>query len=132
MQFTQVKETCLYVQDLEKTKDFYHGKLGLPVISLIEGRHVFFRAGSSVLLCFKPETTRQETRLPPHFGQGQLHMAFEAREGDYEHWKEKLRTEGIAIEHEQDWGNGRFSCYFRDPDQHCIEIVEPCTWGNNN
>jgi len=52
--------------------------MGLSIIGFVENRHIFFRAGSSVLLCFNPETTKKEERLPPHFGTGQLHFAFEA------------------------------------------------------
>jgi catechol 2,3-dioxygenase-like lactoylglutathione lyase family enzyme len=129
MKLTQVKEACLYVQDLDRTLDFYHHKLGLPVISMVKGRHVFFRVGTQIFLCFNPDVTRHDTQMPPHFGTGQLHLAFEAEEGTYETWKEKLIAQGIPVEQEQTWREGRKSFYFRDPDQHCIEIVEPGIWG---
>ena len=80
------------------------------------------------MLCFNAETTKAEKTLPRHFGDGELHMAFESREGEYQEWKNLLESEGIAIEHEQAWGEGRKSLYFRDPDNHCIEIVEPGIW----
>ncbi len=128
MDFTQIKETCLYVRDLEQTKQFYHEKLGLPLISHVEGRHVFFRAGSSVLLCFNPEVTKREETLPPHFGEGKLHLAFETSPENYDAWKEKIAAEGIAIVHEQPWGKRFHSFYFYDPDGHCLEIVERGMW----
>ncbi|WP_020526585.1 VOC family protein [Flexithrix dorotheae] len=128
MNFTQIKETCLYVNDLEITKAFYTEKLGLKMISFVPGRHVFFRAGTSVFLCFNSESTKNEKEIPPHFGSGNLHLAFECEKKDYEAYKAKVLDSGISIEHEHLWGNGTKSFYFRDPDHHCIEIVEPGLW----
>lgn len=128
MQLQKIKETCLYVEDLQATKAFYHGILGLPVISLKEDRHVFFRVGEDVLLCFLPEVTMAETKLPHHFGYGQQHFAFECKTEDYDKWKEKLEASDIMIEHEATWENGLQSIYFRDPDFHSVEIVVPGIW----
>jgi catechol 2,3-dioxygenase-like lactoylglutathione lyase family enzyme len=128
MQLQKIKETCLYVADLEKTKAFYHELLGLPLISLKEGRHVFFRVGEDVLLCFLAEATKNDTHLPSHYGFGEQHFAFECQTGDYHQWKKRLQELNIAIEHEEDWGRGFLSVYFRDPDNHCVEIVMPGMW----
>ncbi|WP_210487425.1 VOC family protein [Rufibacter aurantiacus] len=128
MKFTQIKETCLYVQDLDRTTAFYTEVLDLPVIGQVPGRHVFFRVGSSVLLCFNAQKTRGSKDLPPHFGEGQLHLAFECEAAEYVAWKEKLQGANITIEHEQTWPHDRKSCYFRDPDQHLLEIVVPGIW----
>lgn len=128
MQFKKIQETCLYVADLERSKTFYHEQLGLEVISEVPGRHLFLRVGASVLLCFIAEVARQSTDVPPHFGAGQLHLAFETSKEEYPAWKEKVRATGIFIEHEHDWGNGYLSFYFRDPDQHCLEVVMAGMW----
>jgi catechol 2,3-dioxygenase-like lactoylglutathione lyase family enzyme len=128
MEFVKIKETCLYVTNLEQSKAFYHGKLGLPIISEVPGRHLFLRAGSSVLLCFIAESSSQSTEVPPHFGSGQLHLAFETSPEEYLKWKEKVQAQQILIEHEHNWGNGYLSFYFRDPDQHCLEIVMTGMW----
>jgi catechol 2,3-dioxygenase-like lactoylglutathione lyase family enzyme len=123
MNIVQIKETCLYVRDLDRTEAFYRGLLGFPVIGRAEGRHVFFRAGSSVLLCFIAEVTQTDTKLPPHFGSGNLHLAFEVKGEEYQAWKEKMTTLGIDIVHEQEWKKGKHSFYFRDPDGHLLEIL---------
>lgn len=128
MQLNKIKETCLYVSDLEATKAFYHNILGLPLISLKAGRHVFFRVGEDVLLCFLPEVTMAEEDLPHHFGFGQQHFAFECEEKDYDAWKLHLEQHNISIEHEATWRNGLQSIYFRDPDFHSVEIVMPGIW----
>jgi catechol 2,3-dioxygenase-like lactoylglutathione lyase family enzyme len=129
MNIGQIKETCLYVADLERTRAFYTGQLGLPLISLVAGRHAFFRAGSSVLLCFLPEVTRLEPVLPPHFAHGPQHLAFEVPQADYEATKATLAAKGIAIIHEQEWAGGFRSFYFHDPDGHVLEVVPVGMWG---
>lgn len=128
MEFIQIKETCLYVQDLAQTKDFYAGKLGLEVIGEVAGRHVFFRAGTSVLLCFIAAASAKSEILPPHFGHGHLHLAFEVSPADYATRKTEIEKLGIPIETEYDWGKGYYSFYFRDPDQHVLEIVMTGMW----
>lgn len=128
MKVQQIKETCLYVKNLQQTRDFYEKILGLSVISFVEGRHVFFRAGSSVLLCFLPEVTKAEQTLPPHFAYGPQHIAFEVPQAEYSAWKEKLKAHEIEIIHEQHWKEELYSFYFKDPDQHVLEIIPPGIW----
>ena len=128
MHFTQIKETCLYVSNLEATKQFYFKKLGLELISYVKDNHVFFRVGTSVLLCFLPEVTKKKTHLPPHYGSGQLHLAFEVEAEDYNTWKSKIKSLNIPVEHEETWRNGLKSFYFRDPDDHLLEIVQKGMW----
>lgn len=128
MNFSQIKESCLYISDVDQTEQFYHEILGMPVISKVNHRHIFFRAGSSVLLCFLPEVTRKETRLPPHYAYGKQHIAFEAPPEDYNRWKEKLQSQDIKITHEQEWKDGLQSFYFEDPDGHVLEIVPEGIW----
>ncbi|MDN3670935.1 VOC family protein [Echinicola jeungdonensis] len=128
MDYTQIKETCLYISDIEKAKTFYNGKLDMPVISIEDGRHIFFRCGSSVLLCFIPETTANETHLPPHFAHGKQHIAFEVKAENYLKTKSSLLEKGIKITHEQDWMDGLKSIYFEDPFGHVLEIVPKGIW----
>lgn len=128
MEITQIKENCLYVSDLLRTRHFYEEVIGLKLISFVEGWHVFFRAGSSVLLCFLPEITKKEKILPPHFAYGQQHLAFEVSQNEYEEWKKKLTEQNIPIIHEQHWKENLYSFYFYDPDQHVLEIIPPGIW----
>ena len=66
--------------------------------------------------------------MPPHFGAGQLHLAFEVEKEQYEPWKNKIISQGIVLEQEYHWGNGYLSFYFRDPDQHLLEVVMNGMW----
>ncbi|WP_421891762.1 VOC family protein [Marinoscillum sp.] len=128
MDFTQIKETCLYVQNLDRTREFYEGVLGLKVISHQNQRHIFFRLGTSVLLCFITEATRNETVLPPHYAEGKQHIAFEVAPGDYESVKRTVIERGVTITHEQEWRPLVNSFYFEDPDGHVLEIVPAGMW----
>ena len=129
MAFTGIKETSLYVNDPDTTEQFYSEKLGFTVISKVEGRHVFFRVGNNLLLCFIAEATEADSNLPAHYGKGQMHVAFEVPKAEYEGYKQWIRSLGIDIEHEQHWHGEYYSFYFRDPDGHSLEIVPSGMWG---
>ncbi|MDR8392992.1 VOC family protein [Aliifodinibius sp. S!AR15-10] len=128
MHFNQIKETSLYVKDLDRTEAFYSGKLQLEVIGKEEGRHIFFKSGFSILLCFIADKTKAGENLPSHYGEGNMHIAFEVPKEEYEATKAWLQSRGIEIEHEQSWGRDFKSCYFRDPDGHSLEIVPSGMW----
>ena len=128
MKIVSIKETCIYVNDLEKTQDFYTRKLGLPLISLVKNRHLFFKAGSSVLLCFIANETQKETELPPHGAQGSIHFAFAVSNKDYNDALIQIKNAGIYILHEHLWQRGIRSFYFHDPDNNLVEIIEQELW----
>ncbi|PWJ39334.1 VOC family protein [Sediminitomix flava] len=130
MEFTQIKETCLYVKDLDDCKAFYHDLLGFPVIGKVEGRHIFFRVGTSVLLCFISEESKKGGDLPGHYGGGKIHIAFEAPRGKYEQLKQEIKEKNISILHEEiwKWSAKKKSFYFEDPDGHLLEVIENGLW----
>lgn len=130
MKYTQIKETCLYISDLELAENFYNSILEMPVISKVKNRHIFFRCGSSVLLCFIPEATSKEENLPPHFAKGKQHVAFEVSRWEYLKTKSMLLERGIHITHEQEWKDGQQSMYFEDPFGHVLEIVPEGIWNS--
>lgn len=128
MQIKQIKETSLYVHDLELTRWFYVHKMGLPVIDEKENSHLFLRAGSSVLLCFIPEVSRNQKNPPGHYGGGAQHIAFEVAANEYYKWHEKLKAENVDIISEESWPNGLKSFYFHDPEGNVLEIVPEGLW----
>lgn len=123
MRITKIKETCLYIHDLEKALHFYHETLGLPVINYLKGKHLFLRAGSSVLLCFNPDDSKKKTSPPAHYGGGKQHFAFEVSLADYETCKAEIQSKGIPLTDEVEWQGGRKSFYFEDPEGNVLEIV---------
>lgn len=128
MNFRQIKETCIYSTDLRSIKTFYHEWLGLPVIGELEGKHIFFRAGSSVLLCFNPDDSRLKKSPPAHFSEGKYHFAFEVTQDQYENHKNEIIRKGISITDTLVWKNGQESFYFNDPVGNVVEIVPEGIW----
>ena len=123
MIFTKIKETCMYVEDLESILEFYKNKLDLPLISYVPGKHLFFHAGSSVLLFFNPVDSKEKTSPPAHYGGGKQHLAFEVPKGMYEETKIKLKSLGIKVTDEVVWKSGEESFYFEDPAGNVLEVV---------
>jgi catechol 2,3-dioxygenase-like lactoylglutathione lyase family enzyme len=121
MKYVKIKETCLYVNDLEKIRKFYHEILELPVINYEPGKHIFFRLGSSVLLCFNPEDSKTKVTPPPHYGGGKQHVAFEV--SDYDKAKDEIKAKGLTIIDEVTWKSGAESFYFEDPEGNILEIL---------
>ncbi len=128
MNFTQIKETCIYFKDLALAKSFYHDQLGLPVIGFVPGKHIFFEAGNSVLLCFNPEDSRHKKSPPLHFSEGKYHFAFEVKVEAYHAHKKQIVDKGILITDEIIWENGQESFYFEDPNGNVLEIVPEGIW----
>jgi catechol-2,3-dioxygenase len=124
----KIKETCLYIHDLEKAQKFYHEKLGLEIIHYHPEKHVFFRVGSSVLLCFNPDDSKEKTSPPPHFAKGNQHFAFEVDQTDYEQCKSKIAALNIPVIDKLVWKSGQESFYFNDPEGNVLEIVPVGVW----
>lgn len=123
MEFLRIKETCLYITDLAGAKDFYNGVLSLPVISYVEGKHLFLRAGQSVLLLFNPADSKQKTSPPSHFGGGIQHFAFEVAASKYRQARDEIEGKGIKVIDEITWQSGKKSFYFNDPEGNVLEIL---------
>lgn len=124
----KIKETVINVTNIENTSRFYHDILGLEIIAK-DDRLVFFRVGTDLLLCFNTDKTKDQTSPPAHEARGTQHFAFECSASDYEKWKAIIKENNIPIEEEIIWKTGKKSFYFRDPDGHCLEIIEPMMWG---
>ncbi|WP_349366281.1 MAG: VOC family protein [Nitratireductor rhodophyticola] len=135
MQPSAILEAALYVSDLAEAERFYGETLGLERIARVEGRHVFFRCGQTVLLLFDPAATAEppaaDARLPvpPHGARGQGHLCFAATAEEIARWKAHLEEAGIAIEANFEWPGGGRSIYFRDPSGNSLEFAEPRIWG---
>lgn len=129
MEALEVLETCLYVDDLDAAEHFYREVLGLELASKVEGRHIFFTLGQSMLLLFNPDASSRGEDLPGHGTRGPGHCCFKLSKGAYEGWKDRLRRHGVTILAEQDWPRGGKSCYFHDPDGNVLELAPARIWG---
>jgi catechol 2,3-dioxygenase-like lactoylglutathione lyase family enzyme len=130
---TRILETALYVDDLEPTVAFYRDVLGLRVLDA-SARLVAMDAGqATVLLLFKRGATVEGASLPggwipPHDGDGPVHVAFAVPREVLADWEERLRRHGVPIESRVRWPAGGESIYFRDPAGHSLELATPGTW----
>ena len=130
MKITQVLETCLYVDDLQRAEQFYADVLGLEIESHQDGRHVFFHCGHQMLLLFNPLVCREPSdQFPSHGGFGPGHVAFAVQERQLQDWVNHLERHGVAIEKTIDWPRGGRSVYFRDPAGNSLELATPKIWG---
>ena len=129
----RVLETALYVTDLERAASFYGDILELPCIHSDQRMRAFDVGGNGVLLLFpeggslKPIETPGGS-IPPHDGQGPMHVAFSIDRDELDAWQQHLVEAGVALEGRTQWPRGGASVYFRDPDGHLLEIATPGLW----
>lgn len=129
---TGVLEAALYVEDLDRAEQFYGAGLGLTKLLRVDGRHVFFRCGKTVLLCFIAAETQKPVEgalpVPPHGAKGPGHVCFGVAGSDLDKVAARLETMGAMCEADFRWPNGARSIYTRDPDGNSIEFAEPKLW----
>ena len=129
-----VLEAAVYVTDLDATEAFYSGLLGLEVITRVEGRHVFFRCGESVILTFIANATQippaPDARLPvpPHGATGPGHVCIASDAQTLEDWETYLKDNDVEIEADFTWPVGARSIYLRDPAGNSVEIADRGLW----
>lgn len=132
---TGVLEAAVYVRDLDAAEAFYGDLLGLEQISRQDGRSAFFRCGSTLVLCFIAEATRDASTtgrlpVPPHGAEGEGHICFAVPDThELEGWRSRLEGAGVEIESDFEWPNGARSVYVRDPSRNSVEFAEPKLWG---
>ena len=130
---TGVLETCIHVDDVERSAQFYEKLFGFRRLEFDQRFCAFDVAGRDVLILFRRGGTGEPVQLPggvipPHGGSGHLHFAFAIPREDLSAWEQRLTAAGVAIESRVKWPRGGESVYFRDPDNHLIELVTPRTW----
>ena len=126
-------EYSLYVTDLERAEAFYHRVFGFETF-LRDDRMVGLGVpGSSILLLFRrggsvePSPTPTGD-IPPHDATGNQHLAFAIPVGELEVWETHLAAEKVVLESRLAWPRGGISLYFRDPDNHSLEVATPGLW----
>jgi len=128
-----IVESALYVDDVERSVQFYQRIFGFDVLLQDARLAAMGVAGQQVLLLFKKGASAQPSMtdggvIPPSDGGGSLHVAFSVAKEALTVWHEWLNENGVAIESTVRWKRGGKSIYFRDPDRHLVELVTPGTW----
>jgi catechol 2,3-dioxygenase-like lactoylglutathione lyase family enzyme len=132
---SQILETSLYVEDLNRSRKFYERIFGFVAVFEDERMCAMEVPGEQVLLLFRHGMTDQPAPgpggvIPPHHGRGALHLAFAIPFGELTAWEEHLSRQDVAVESRIGWLRGGTSLYFRDPDGHSLEVATPGLWPN--
>ena len=132
---TGVLETCLYVADVGRSREFYERLFGFTAMTADDRICAFDAAPGQVLILFKRGGGQKPipvagSFIPPHDGGGPQHFAFAIRAEDLDAWKRRLADNDIAVESEIAWPHGGDSVYFRDPDGLLVELATPGLWRN--
>src|SRR5579871_702705 len=126
-------ESSLYVEDLRNAVDFYERVFGFRKLTADHRFCAFSVSEQQVLLLFRKGGTTEAITIPggvipPHDGEGQLHIAFTIAADEEERWTAHLTQHSVPIESRVEWPRGGISLYFRDPDGHLLELITPGCW----
>lgn len=130
---TGVLETSLYVEDLMRARDFYQRVFGFETFFADPRMCAMGVPGTQVLLLFRRGATTEPAPagggfIPPHHGEGPLHVCFAIPLGELTAWEAHLSGLGIEVESRLRWSKGGTSLYFRDPDNNSLEVATPGLW----
>jgi catechol 2,3-dioxygenase-like lactoylglutathione lyase family enzyme len=128
-----ILETAIHVEDVRNAAEFYQRLFGFGTLLESERLIALDVAGRSILLIFKEGATTDPFPtpggiIPGHRGVGSNHFAFSIGAEDVRYWQQQLEGAGVAIESEVKWPGGAQSIYFRDPDNHLVELITPGFW----
>jgi catechol 2,3-dioxygenase-like lactoylglutathione lyase family enzyme len=126
-------ETAIYVRDLAASAAFYRKLFGFDTLLESERLIALDVNGRSVLLLFQQHATEGDATLPGgiipgHGASGRTHFAFSIDADAVDEWKQHLAARGVAVASEVSWPGGAHSVYFRDPDEHLVELLTPGFW----
>jgi catechol 2,3-dioxygenase-like lactoylglutathione lyase family enzyme len=130
---TGLLETCLHVADLTRSVEFYRNLFSFPLLTSDARLAALAVADKQVLLLFLKGASEHDMPtaggvIPGHGAYGRLHLAFAIPAADLDAWKRCLVEQGIKLESTVRWPAGGTSLYFRDPDDHLVELVTPGIW----
>ena len=120
-------ETALYVKDMQQSVEFYQRIFDFATLHASERLTALRVAPGQVLLLMKKGASAEPSvmsfgMIPASDAAGQQHVAFGVRLEQLDEWRDALQRHEIGIESALDWPEGGHSLYFRDPDDHCIEL----------
>ncbi len=120
-------ESALYVEDMARSVAFYEEVLGFTRTSEPTGRLCAMEVTvDQVLLLFKKGASTDDKitpagTIPGTDGDGFLHVAFGVPAADLSGWVSHLKQVGIETVG-MTWSEGGESLYFKDPDDHVVEL----------
>jgi catechol 2,3-dioxygenase-like lactoylglutathione lyase family enzyme len=128
-----ILETCLNVADVARAREFYTALFECEVMKS-DDRFCAMRFGEQqILILFRRGSDPDGTslpfgRIPAHGSSGQGHVGFAIPAESLSAWRKRLVQRGIAEESTFTWPGGGVSVYFRDLDDHLLELLTPGVW----
>jgi catechol 2,3-dioxygenase-like lactoylglutathione lyase family enzyme len=126
LQLKGLDHFALNVKDMKRAEEFYTNTLGFTVIRKSETqaglKHFEIDAGNVVIALFESPDLDLKKAHETMTEEGYLHFAFGASYDQFDSTIQSLKHNGVIIDGEpRDWGKS-VSVYFRDPDDHQLEI----------
>ena len=117
---------ALNVKDMKRAEEFYTQTLGFEVMHRAKTRsglkHIEIDAGNVAIALFESPGLDLEKAHKTMTEEGYLHFAFAASYEQFDLTIQSLKQNGVVMDGEpRDWGKS-VSIYFRDPDDHQLEI----------
>ncbi|HET6383984.1 MAG TPA: VOC family protein [Armatimonadota bacterium] len=125
-----ISELALWVNDLGRSVAFYRDRLGFTLFDYTEGVNAFLRSGDVVLALFAPviegNTPVSQEYLRRYGGpRGSVyHVGFKVAPDALDERAQSLIAAGVSVQGPMNFGTGRRSYFFEDPDQHFIELTD--------
>jgi catechol 2,3-dioxygenase-like lactoylglutathione lyase family enzyme len=118
-------QTVLLVADVERTVEFYGGKLLLERRDGDAGRYAEYDTGEGGTLVIVRQDGSIAPMASPSATDRAATLTFTIGPDGYETWKKWFAQKGVAIERETKWIHGGRSLFVRDPDGRRIEFKTP-------
>jgi lactoylglutathione lyase len=124
-----VSEVAFWVEDLDRSVEFYRDRLGFEVESIDAGRNAFLRIGDLYVVLFNPKSPG--TPLAEEYlgrvgaPRGDVyHVAFKTEPSDLDAAAEDLKSNGLGVKGPVAFASGRRSYFLEDPDGHYLELTD--------
>jgi len=129
----RVLETSLYVADLDASEKFYRELFGWETLLSDDRMRALNVGDTTVLLLFRKGGTTDGEEvpggfIPPHDASGTIHLSFAIDKADLDKWHRVLDSHNVEVISTVFPTRGGTSLYFRDLDEHLIELATPGIW----